>query len=137
MSKRLLVVDDDALFRQMLVEILETQGYEVFPARNGVEGFEVFQKTPHLDVVITDIRMPKKNGFELTRDIHEVAPETPIILISGWYDPLREIPGREVALALRRNDSPYIRFLKKPFRISQLMGVIKEFTHSQRRAGAA
>jgi len=128
MAKRLLVVDDDTIFRQMLIEILSSQGFEILEARDGEEGLELFKEGGSDLVVITDIRMPKKNGFQMAQDIHALSPTTPIIFISGWYDPGKIYAGKGIGPLLTKNKSPHIYFLRKPFRISQLVSLIEETT---------
>lgn len=120
--KKLLIVDDDTLFRQMLVEILETQGYKTTDAKNGEEGVQTFVKF-HPDLVITDIRMPKKNGLQMVEEILGYSPSTPIIFISGWYD----IDGNSAKnKSFLSKESLCIHFLKKPFRVPQLLKLISE-----------
>lgn len=137
MPKRLLVVDDDPLFRNMLVEILEFKGYEIIQARDGEEGIEVFKKEKEIDLVIADIRMPRKNGFQMAKEIHDLDPTMPILFISGWFDASREAEGKDAALTLKNNLSPTLNFLKKPFRITQLVSLIEELTNPKHRAGVA
>jgi CheY-like chemotaxis protein len=131
MVKKLLVVDDDTIFRRLLIEILTSQGFEVAEARDGEEGLAVFKKT-NPDLVITDIRMPKKNGFQLAEEIRTLSPMIPIIFISGWYDPGKITLGKELGSSLMRNNSPNTHFLKKPFRISQLISLIENATFTAR-----
>jgi len=122
MHKKLLIVDDDLLFRQMLVEILETQGYKITDAENGEEGVQTFVKF-HPDLVITDIRMPKKNGLQMAQEILRYSPNTPIIFISGWFD----IDGNYTEnKSFFGQESFCIHFLKKPFRVPQLLKLISE-----------
>ncbi len=131
MPKRLLVVDDDTIFRHMLIEILESEGYEITPARDGKEGLENFKKGT-FDLVITDIRMPRMNGFQLAQEIKSLTHNIPIIFVSGWYDPNRDTMEKGMHLSLLRNQSSHLYFLRKPFRISQLFSLIEKATGKTR-----
>lgn len=80
--KRILVIDDDEQIRKLLRQMLEPDGYEVAEAANGNEGIDEYRKTP-ADLIITDIVMPEKEGFEMIADLKEEFPDIKIIAISG------------------------------------------------------
>lgn len=80
--KRILVIDDEEQIRQLLRQILEPEGYEVTEASNGNEGLEEYRKKP-ADLIITDLIMPEKEGFETIADLKEEYPDIKIIAISG------------------------------------------------------
>lgn len=79
--KTLLVVDDEAAVRDTLAACCDEAGYQALTASNGRDAFKVFFEQ-HPDLVITDIRMPLMNGFELTSRIREVS-DVPIIILSA------------------------------------------------------
>ena len=81
---RILLVDDDEIFRKALQKNLENLGFEVNPAQNGKEAVEVLQRTT-FDLVISDIRMPEMDGIELTKYI-KANLKLPIILITGFAE---------------------------------------------------
>jgi DNA-binding response OmpR family regulator len=77
-----LVIDDDAGVRASLQLFLEIAGYRVLSARDGLEGIREFQaRRP--DIVITDILMPEQEGMETIVQLRALAPEVPIVAISG------------------------------------------------------
>lgn len=80
--KRILVIDDDEMIRDVLKELLEINGYAVELASNGKMGVELYQKAP-ADVVITDMIMPQSNGILAILSIRKNYPEAKIIAISG------------------------------------------------------
>ena len=79
---RILVVDDNDKVRMMLRMTLESEGYEVSEAPDGDVAIQLFQETP-VDLVITDIVMPEKEGIETIMELRRIAPELKIIAISG------------------------------------------------------
>ena len=89
---RILVVDDEQPIRELLSTILNSTGYEVIEACDGEEGFSIVrEEKPSL--LITDIMMPRKNGYELVKDIRN-CPETallPIIMVTAFNGELDEL----------------------------------------------
>ena len=80
--KKILVVDDDDLIRDLLFEILEDRGYKVFEAENGNRAMQLL-KSETFDLIITDIIMPDKEGIETIIDIKKKLPQAKIIAMSG------------------------------------------------------
>jgi PAS domain S-box-containing protein len=81
---RVLIVDDDQRVLELLVDLLKLEGYEVAAASDGAEGFDLAQSFGP-DVVLSDVVMPRVNGFELCRRLKQ-DPQTasiPVLLISG------------------------------------------------------
>ena len=68
MAKSVLIVDDSAVIRNSLCFLLETEGFEVQTAGNGVEGLEKVE-AHHFDTIIADINMPRMHGYDLIREI--------------------------------------------------------------------
>jgi CheY-like chemotaxis protein len=79
---RILVVDDDAGFREMFVEMLSRGGHEITTASNGNQAIECYRKDP-TDLVITDIVMPDKEGIETITELIDEFPDVKIIVVSG------------------------------------------------------
>jgi DNA-binding NtrC family response regulator len=82
MEKILIVEDKDSL-AQMLKETLELAGYEVEVAKDGAEGIEKV-KDSKVDVVITDMKLPKKNGLEVLKASKDENPLTPVIVMTAY-----------------------------------------------------
>jgi len=78
----ILIIDDDELFRSMLIDLLKIEGYEILSAADGVAGLKMFRESIP-DLVITDIVMPDKEGIQTIRELLQENPETKIIAISG------------------------------------------------------
>jgi two-component system KDP operon response regulator KdpE len=111
---RILVVDDEPQITRVLRTSLQSSGYEVVLARDGMEALERFREnTP--DLIITDLSMPEMDGIELTREVRRMA-DTPIIVLS-----VREQDTMKVA-ALDEGADDYIT---KPFSIQELLARVR------------
>lgn len=82
-DRHILVVDDEPLVSRSLSEMLTLAGYPVSAANNGKEALAIL-KDYNIDVVITDIKMPEMDGYELLRHIRNSYPETSVIIITGY-----------------------------------------------------
>ena len=80
--KRILIIEDDVVTREVLLETLEPCGYELSQAENGKEGLKLCRKKP-FDLVITDIIMPEMEGLETITALKNSRPGAPVIAISG------------------------------------------------------
>lgn len=80
--KKILVIDDNAVVRNTITRILQTAGYEVVIANDGLRGVEAFRKEQP-DLVISDVIMPEQEGIATIRQILGEKPGTKIIAISG------------------------------------------------------
>ena len=84
-GKKILLVDDESDFRQLLGFWLEGQGYQVIYAENGVSAIrETKAKNP--DIIFMDLRMPEMSGAEAVKKIREFNTEVAIIVISSYVD---------------------------------------------------
>ncbi|MDJ0853478.1 MAG: sigma-54 dependent transcriptional regulator [Myxococcota bacterium] len=100
-----LVVDDEELYRRALERILSRVGHTVLTARDAAEALRIASEQP-VDLVLSDIQMPGINGLELIRQIHDVAPELPCIVITGYG-------GAEQSVEALRAGAFW--YLEKPF----------------------
>ena len=103
----ILVVDDDELVRQVVTELLEDEGYSVIEAKSGYEALALIQGPAALDLVISDVNMPRMDGLELVEELKSMRPSLPVILMSG-----RPYKGQAHP------------FLSKPFTGRQLLACI-------------
>jgi CheY-like chemotaxis protein len=79
-----LVVDDDAAVRRLVVATLQQAGYTVVSASNGLEALMLYASyATQIDLVITDVQMPEMNGVELAARIRATASSTKVLLMSG------------------------------------------------------
>ncbi len=81
--RAVLIVDDDAPMRDMLVSLLEEGGIRSAAAASADEALERIQEA-EFDAVISDIRMPGKDGVEFTGELRGIRPDTPVILMTAF-----------------------------------------------------
>lgn len=117
---RVLLVDDSAVVRAKLGKLLAGAGYEVLAARDGVEALELLGRQ-HVQVLITDLEMPNKDGFELIADVQGSleTEDLPIIAITGH----EELQGR-----VSQVQGLYGIF-KKPWHDRELLKRVETLTH--------
>lgn len=116
-TETVLVVEDEAIVRELVCETLESYGYEVLQANHPDEGLHYAQvhQTP-IHLLLTDVIMPKMNGRELYQKVIQVRPETKVLYMSGYTDNVIVHHG-----ILEEQ----INFLQKPFTINNLMQKVK------------
>ncbi len=81
-SATLLIIDDDDVVRASLAAYLEDSSFSVLQANNGLQGLQVFEQQQP-DLVICDLRMPQVGGLDLIRQVTELSPDIPVIVLSG------------------------------------------------------
>ena len=113
---RVLYVEDDDLIREELAETLEFDVKELITATNGEEGLEKFKKY-NPDIVITDIKMPKMNGLDMSREIKKISPSTPIIVTTAFSDSSYLIKAIEIGIN---------RYVLKPVDLDKLYEALED-----------
>ena len=117
--KRILVIDDEELMLTFLKDLLEAEGYEVLTATNGAEGLALFESDP-VDLVITDIIMPVKDGLDTILELKKKSPDFPVIAISAGGNIPKE---RYLAVASYMKNT---KTLAKPFTRDELISAVQE-----------
>jgi DNA-binding response OmpR family regulator len=84
---RALVVDDDPTIRSFVTAILLAEGFEILAAEDGDDALEMVRESDGVDVMITDIQMPRRDGVSLARAVAEEFPTAAIVLMSGYPAP--------------------------------------------------
>lgn len=79
--KTILIIEDDIMIQNALGELLRVSGYQVFQSCNGMEGVEKFKKNK-VDLILLDIMMPEKDGFDVCREVREMS-QVPIIILTA------------------------------------------------------
>jgi CheY-like chemotaxis protein len=112
----ILIVDDEECVRELLVDILESEGYEVTTAENGEQALKEFEDK-RFKAVFTDVGMPGMSGWELARAIRERDDAIPMAVITGW--------GESVS----SNDQELARVnwvVSKPFSVDRISEIAME-----------
>lgn len=115
MAVSLLVADDDDLLRNLVKEVLEDGGYQVYAAADGQETVDIFWEHPEIALVILDIMMPKMDGIEVLQEIRE-RTDIPVLMLTALGDSSSELS------CLRNGASD---FVSKPFHYDILVERVK------------
>ncbi len=88
---KILVVEDDAELRNLFKKVLEKNGYKVFTSTDGKDALNVLE-TEYVDIIISDVMMPRLNGYDLVKELRESGNETPVLMITAkdTFDDMRE-----------------------------------------------
>lgn len=114
-KRSILVIEDEKNMRDILKMLLEGEGYEVSAAKDGAEGLDFLNKDI-FDLVITDVRMPKADGFQILRKTQEVSPDALVIMITAFGTTESAVE----AMKLGAYD-----YIHKPFKIDEIRLVVK------------
>lgn len=115
-GKRVLIADDEVIIRETVAEYLAKAGALPVTARDGDDALAIIRAQP-FDLVLTDIKMPHRNGYEVFAAAKAANPGAPVILITGFgYDPEHNI--------VRASREGLSDVLFKPFKIEQLVDII-------------
>jgi CheY-like chemotaxis protein len=88
-NKNILIDDDDEDIRSAIIFDFKKRGCQIFEANSGRQALEIV-KTQLIDIVLSDVRMPNGNGIDLVKEIRELNPHTPIILLATGFADLSE-----------------------------------------------
>jgi DNA-binding response OmpR family regulator len=113
--KKILVVEDDPAISKGLIENLEQEHYKVVSAEDGEKGYKM-AKRENPDLIILDIMLPSKNGYEICQDLRKESIATPIIMLTGKGEEADKVLGLE----LGADD-----YVTKPFSIRELLARVR------------
>jgi len=119
MSKRILTIDDSKTMRDMLMLTLQDSGFEVIQAVDGQDGIDVLAREKNVDVIITDINMPKMDGYGVLEHVRKnpVYDATPILVLTTESDTEKKERARGLGAT---------GFIVKPFNPISLVEVIRK-----------
>jgi len=121
---RMLIVDDESIAQENLSHFFTRQGLEVATASNGNEALQIISKRAPFDIVLTDLKMDQMDGLELLDHLNTVAPDTRVIMITGYAT----IPS--AVDALHRGATHY---LAKPVDLEELKTMVNQVLQHNRR----
>ena len=127
--RKILLADDDPPLRKVLGKILTQAGYEVIMAEDGKSAVEK-SRTAHPDLVITDVLMPKMNGFQVCKLLKEFASPPKVILLSGVY-------SKPSYRRQARDEYGADDLLPKPFEVASLLSLVKQHLTNQEAGRSA
>ena len=119
-AQTILVADDDADVRQLLVSVLVADGFAVNIASDGAQAWEALQ-LQHYDLLITDNEMPRMSGLQLIKRIRKAALNLPILMVSGAFSAECAHANRQLEIAA---------IIRKPFGLSELRRTVREILAS-------
>lgn len=115
LEMRILLVEDEEGLILTLTDRLESEGYDVVSKNNGQEGFEM-ACSESFDLIILDVMLPKKNGYDICRDLRQQGIRTPILMLTAKGETIDKVLG----LKLGADD-----YLTKPFEVMELLARIE------------
>ena len=114
MSAQILLAEDEAMLRIIAVEMLQDAGFEVFEAGDGEEALALLKATPGIGLLLSDVKMPRMDGYALIEASLALRPELKVALMTGY--------AQEPPTALPRA----IPTLYKPFNLDRLCELAAE-----------
>jgi PAS domain S-box-containing protein len=123
---KILIIEDEDEVRQLLSDILTSEGHKVEVASNGSEGIEIFKSTT-FDLVFSDLGMPDMSGWEVADAIKRVNSLVPIVLITGW--------NVEKKNSEKENDC-VDEVIQKPFEVKQVLRTVQEIMEHKEQVKA-
>lgn len=125
-SPHILVAEDDKNIRIGLVDTLESEGYRVSPAVNGVDAVALFG-TGGFDLIVLDVMMPGKSGYDVCREIRAKNTDIPIIMLTAKGEEIDKVVG----LQLGADD-----YVTKPFGVHEFLARVAAVLRRSKKAGA-
>ncbi|MFT5561943.1 MAG: DNA-binding NtrC family response regulator [Candidatus Azotimanducaceae bacterium] len=120
----ILVIDDEKEILQLITTMLTSEGYEVVAAEDGQRGLELLQDFDDIEIVITDLIMPNKEGIETIMDMHKIRPDLKVLAMSGGGR-----GGISTYLSTAKNIGAGAT-LAKPFRKQELLDAVSGLINS-------
>jgi CheY-like chemotaxis protein len=120
-GRRVLIADDEQRIRRIIGDVLTARGCSVVICQDGAEAFAALDKAgpDGFDLVVSDIRMPDHNGYEIFAAAHKMSPKAPVILMTGFgYDPHHSI--------VRASQEGLQSVLFKPFQVERLIDEVRK-----------
>lgn len=121
-SRTILVADDDTIMREYMKHVLQRAGYAVIEASDGQEAIEKFsERQGEIGLVVLDVLMPRKNGWDTYRQIDKMKPGIRAIFVSGYTKDV----------LVRQSLGERVRFISKPFELPAFLDNVRESLDSR------
>lgn len=115
MTRRILIIDDDADHAESIADILELRGYEVDLAYSGEQGVDRFRQSD-FDMILLDVKLPGMNGLETLFEFQKIRPEARIIMMTGYS--VEQLLAQAV-------ENGALGVLRKPFQVEELLDALE------------
>jgi CheY-like chemotaxis protein/two-component sensor histidine kinase len=112
----ILIFEEEAQIRSMLVDALTEAGYRVEATADGPEGLEKLRRGT-FELVLTDLSLPDRSGLQVARSVKRLSPQTAVVLVTGWGHLLDHDRLRESGVDM---------ILVKPFRLDRVLSVVRD-----------
>lgn len=119
MAKRILVVEDDTSIRELLVELLESEGYAVASAVNGLEGLKYLQNETNPDLILIDLMMPVMDGYSF---------RTEQLKNANWSKIPTVVMSAEANAKEKMKNFNITAFLSKPVELDTILKTVARFS---------
>lgn len=124
-TETVLLIEDEAVMRELLKALLLAKGYTILTADNGFEGIKLFtERHDDIAVVVTDVGLPKIGGGEVFKRLREVDASIPVIIASGYIDP-------SVKADLYKAGA--LHFIQKPYHPNEVLRAIRKVVDTAKR----
>ncbi len=127
MKARILIAEDDANIRLGLAATLESEGYAVTPAADGAQALRLFAQEK-MDLVILDVMMPRKSGYDACRELRAADPRVPVLFLTAKGEEVDKVVG----LKLGADD-----YMTKPFGVHELLARVEALLRRSRTTALA
>lgn len=127
MKAKILIAEDDANIRLGLVATLESEGYSVTAASEGVQALKLYPQDKY-DLVILDVMMPRASGYDVCRELRARQERVPVLLLTAKGEEIDKVVG----LKLGADD-----YMTKPFGVQELLARVEALLRRSRLAVAA
>lgn len=119
MTKRILVVEDDTSIRELLVELLESEGYSVSSAVNGLEGLKILQAHANPDLILIDLMMPVMDGYSFRSEQ---------LKNSNWAQIPTVVMSAEANAKEKMKNFNITAFLSKPVELDTILKTVAKYS---------
>ncbi|MBD3306757.1 response regulator [candidate division KSB3 bacterium] len=113
----ILVVDDEESSRESVERMLREEHYTVLCAENGEQALQLLHQHPHVDLILTDMRMPGMSGLDLLKKVRTIHENIRVIIVTGFG---------EIESYIEAMSSGAVEYVSKPFKMNELKLIVKK-----------
>jgi DNA-binding NtrC family response regulator len=106
MKRQILIAEDEVMLRVILVEMLEDAGFKAFQAGDGEDALTLLRLNPDIALLVSDVRMPRMDGYTLIKAALELRPDLKILMMTGYAEdpPPYLIPAHQIEVLYKPFD---------------------------------